>query len=105
MKHIIYALFILSAFITNAHAETTIKTLSIECDNGVNATLNTEEMNVSGRVILKFEKVEYQDNEKMVIVYNNPRNEAKILLYYIAQTAFIEVGKKWVPCNLYRAYP
>ncbi|BBW47526.1 Uncharacterised protein [Enterobacter ludwigii] len=91
------------AWSTSNFAGTLPKTLIIQCDNGVKATLNTEQMDVSGLLLLPFKRVAEQDDDKIIMVYGNDRADTKVLIQYAGPRVFLQDRNNWVPCDAYRA--
>lgn len=88
---------------TNGFAGALPKTITIQCDNGVKATLNNEQMDVSGMLLLSFKRVAEQDDNKIIMVYGNDRADTKVLIQYTGPKVFLQDRNSWVPCDAYRA--
>lgn len=103
MKSLRLILISVFIFTANGYATTFPKTLLIHCDNGVKATINTTQMDISGLLLLQFQKVAEQDDEKIVIVYGNERADTKVMVQYAGPKVFLQDRNDWVPCDIYRA--
>lgn len=96
---IIISMFIFTA---NTYADAK-KNILIQCDNGVEATINDAQMDLLGLPTLPFKKVAEQDDEKIVTVYGNERADIKVLIQYAGPKVFLQDRGNWIPCNAYRA--
>ncbi|RWT75596.1 hypothetical protein [Enterobacter cloacae] len=78
------------------------KNISIQCDNGVKATFNTEQLEISSLLLLPFKRVEEQDDNKTIVVYGNDRADTKVLIQYAGPKVFLQDRNNWIPCDAYR---
>ncbi|MGM3173120.1 MULTISPECIES: hypothetical protein [Dickeya] len=100
MKGLRFILISVFIFTANGYAATLPKTLLIQCDNGVEATINIAQMDVSGLKTLKYKGVVEQDDEKVIMVYGN---NTKVMIQYVGPKVFLQDRNRWIPCNTYRA--
>lgn len=105
MKALRYVLISALFFTANSYAEALPKNLSIQCINGVNATITPTQMDISGLLLLTFKRVAEQDDQKIIVVYGNDRADTKVLIQYVGPKVFLQDRNAWVPCNAYRANP
>lgn len=102
MKLLRYILISTLLFTANSFAEPLPKNLSIQCVNGVNATINSTQMDTSGLLLLTFKRVAEQDEQKIILVYGNDRADTKVLIQYAGPKVFLQDRNSWIPCNAYR---
>lgn len=102
MKLLRYILICTLLFTANSFAESLPKNLSIQCVNGVNATINPTQMDISGLLLLTFKRVAEQDEQKIILVYGNDRADTKVLIQYAGPKVFLQDRNSWIPCNAYR---
>lgn len=105
MRHLTGCLLLSLLYSVNSFADTPIN-VSLQCVNGIHATIKDGVLSAEGIFTLPIKNSEYDTQEQTVLVFADSHVEARILIHFADAKFYLQDSDGgWIPCKTNRITP